>query len=72
MILAGIAANMPVALAPGMGLNAYFAYQVRPETPLRYCYMLFLPWIRCICSTSVHHVNVQHSNIAPVAVQWSQ
>ena len=24
----GICANIPIALAPGMGLNAYFAYQV--------------------------------------------
>jgi AGZA family xanthine/uracil permease-like MFS transporter len=24
----GLFANMPIALAPGMGLNAYFAYQV--------------------------------------------
>lgn len=24
----GLCANMPIALAPGMGLNAYFAYTV--------------------------------------------
>lgn len=27
-LLMGIGANLPVALAPGMGLNAYFAYNV--------------------------------------------
>lgn len=26
--LMGLCANMPIALAPGMGLNAYFAYTV--------------------------------------------
>ena len=26
--LMGVAANLPVAAAPGMGLNAYFAYNV--------------------------------------------
>lgn len=24
----GLAANLPIALAPGMGMNAYFAYSV--------------------------------------------
>ncbi|KAH8598008.1 permease family-domain-containing protein [Bisporella sp. PMI_857] len=35
----GLFANMPVALAPGMGLNAYFAYQVVGENgkgPVKY------------------------------------
>lgn len=27
-LLMGVGANLPVALAPGMGLNAYFAYNV--------------------------------------------
>lgn len=27
-LLMGLGANLPVALAPGMGLNAYFAYNV--------------------------------------------
>jgi xanthine/uracil/vitamin C permease (AzgA family) len=25
----GLVANMPLAVAPGMGINAYFAYTVR-------------------------------------------
>ena len=31
----GLFANMPIALAPGMGLNAYFAYTVVRESPLK-------------------------------------
>ena len=35
---------MPVALAPGMGLNAYFAYQVPPPE-----FLLLLSYISQLC-----------------------
>src|SRR6201998_3510755 len=35
-ILMGIVARYPIALAPGMGLNAYFTYQV--------CIKMHIPW----------------------------
>ena len=35
-ILMGIVARYPIALAPGMGLNAYFAYTV--------CIRMHVPW----------------------------
>ncbi|MDI6840948.1 MAG: NCS2 family permease [bacterium] len=35
-IMIGIYANYPIALAPGMGMNAYFAYTV--------CIMMKIPW----------------------------
>ncbi|HUY93670.1 MAG TPA: NCS2 family permease, partial [Terracidiphilus sp.] len=35
-ILMGVVARYPIALAPGMGLNAYFAYTV--------CLKMHIPW----------------------------
>ncbi len=34
-LLMGLYANLPVALAPGMGLNAYFAFTVVPAAGRR-------------------------------------
>ena len=35
-LIMGVAANYPIALAPGMSLNAYFTYSV--------CLSMHLPW----------------------------
>lgn len=43
---------MPVALAPGMGLNAYFAYQA---CLLDHSCIFFLPWTHGLCSTTVFY-----------------
>jgi xanthine/uracil/vitamin C permease (AzgA family) len=51
----GIGANLPVALAPGMGLNAYFAYNVVGYRGSgNVCALYFLPSCALLCT--LHHL----------------
>ena len=61
---AGIAANMPVALAPGMGLNAYFAYQVPPPEFLLLLSYIFPLVLHGLCS------NCHAMPISKVAIHY--
>ena len=44
----GLYANYPIALAPGMGLNAYFAFTVVPELGGNWQLALALVFISCV------------------------
>ena len=60
--LMGLGANMPVALAPGMGLNAYFSavvgYRGSGTVSLRHKALALSP-----CSLSMVHDGIKHGGI---------
>lgn len=59
-LLMGIGANLPVALAPGMGLNAYFAYNVVGYRGSgNVCALYFMPPCALLCT--LHHLIPLHS-----------
>jgi xanthine/uracil/vitamin C permease (AzgA family) len=65
----GLFANMPLGMAPGMGLNAYFAYNVR-HLPDRLS-GLFTNSRRAGCWLSWLRSVMRHATIASVVVQSS-
>src|SRR6187455_1469223 len=47
-LIMGLYANYPIALAPGMGLNAYFAFTIVPELGGNWQLALALVFISCV------------------------